>query len=112
MIDYDNKDKFTEFLEANRETSKAFPTLTMNKPFDLSPREFDSLKKITLSFESYEKFWLMYHNTTKELFLGDINTGGHGAQWRIVKIYRSQILTNQKEMHNWYENWAYKMWLL
>lgn len=111
MKDIDNKQAFIDYLEDLPEKGNAYPDLQYDVPYDISPKEFIKLNTGTISFDGYDKFYLLFHPDTNEVFLGDMNLGGHGAMCRIVKIHREDLFTKQSLLKEWYEDYSRKMWM-
>jgi hypothetical protein len=110
MNDISNKQEFIEYLENHPEKGLAYPNIQYHKLHDISPNEFIKLKSWTISFDQYDKFLLLIHPDTDEIFLGDMNDGGHAVVCRIIKIHREDFFTKQSELKKWYDKRAWKMW--
>lgn len=82
-------------------------------PYDVSVADYLALDRLELRFRHYAQnpLVLQFSQETHELFLGDMNEGGHAVRCRLVKVTREDILHNSREMLTWLENRAEKMWL-
>lgn len=109
-MNFNDRTEFLEFLRNNPEDGSAFEGIEINKPYDLGFKDFDNLQRIYITFDKYENFCLFFHPETKELLLGDVNTGGHAARCRVVKIERDTIFSSPDSVKKWYDRWAWEMW--
>jgi len=105
-----NKTDFIDYLAQNNETGQAYLDLIIGKPYDISPNEFTKLESFTITFDNFDKFYILRHKLTNELFLGDMNLGGHGARCRIIKVERDDFFNKSAELIIWYDNWSSKIW--
>lgn len=105
-----NQHEFRLFLNAHPENGNAYPDCKLNMPYDIPFTEFKLLEKVTITFNNYREFYLFKHPITNEIFLGDLNLGGHVARCRLIKITRSSIFEQPNDLLEWYENYSKKMW--
>ncbi len=101
---------FLNYLSLTKKT-KPFYVKAYYKPTDISIADYKKLSILELSFDNYNKLDVLHNKFTTELFLGDINLGGHGAKCRIVKIKLADLLEKPKSILDWYANYAEKIWL-
>jgi hypothetical protein len=110
MRKFNTKDDFIEFLAKRPEKGKLFNDIDLNSPYDLSFQDYDLFEALAITFDKYKNFHLLIHPKTNELVLGNINTAGHTARCRIVKIERNDIFNRPESIRNWYDNWAWEIW--
>ncbi len=109
MIDLKKKE-FIEYLAQNEESGQAFKDQAINQPYDISPNEFSELDSLTITFDTFDKFYILRHLLTNEIFLGDMNIGGHAARSRIIKVNRDDFFSQPEKLKKWYNNYSFKIW--
>jgi len=102
--DFTDKQEFIEFLDSHPKKGDAYPDLQYDIPQRVHPDDYFRLNTCTISFDGYNKFRLGMHPETNELFLADMNDGGHATLFGIIKIHREDIFTRQSWMKEWYDN--------
>jgi hypothetical protein len=110
IMNITGKQAFIEFLNDHPEKGVAYPDIVYNTVYDISINAFIKLPYLKISFEEYEQFLLVMHPDTNELFLGDMNDGGHATRCRIIKIHRDDLFTKQAGLKKWHDNRAWEMW--
>lgn len=73
-------------------------------------QEWDKFDKLQLSFDPYDRLFLLVHPDTKRLYLGDVNLGGHLPRARIVEISRSDLIERPNYIKSWYLSHSEKFW--
>lgn len=109
-MNFNTKEAFTDHLNNLPEKGSAYPDIVYDELYDVSPGELIKLNRCKISFEEYDQFLVFVHPDTNEVFLGDMNDGGHAVRCRLIKIHREDLFTKQASMNQWYENRAWKMW--
>lgn len=111
-LTFKTQDDFLDFLATYPETGQLFPDMTLNTPYDIRVKAFLALDWLVLCFGQYAQnpLQLKFSKQTHELFIVDMNEGGHVVRCRLVKISRDDILENSNDMLAWVENHAWKMW--
>jgi hypothetical protein len=104
---------FKEFDLNHIEKGTLYKEIEVDSPFDLSVNDFLNLEWLILSFGYYSnnKVALKFERTTNELFIGDMNNGGHTTKCRIIKIRREDIYDSSEKLIEWTKNHCFKMWM-
>lgn len=112
MKNFSNKSDFHKFLTDNPESGELIKGMEHNIPYNFPIKGFLQMEWLALSFESYRDqiINVKFSPKTGEIFIADMNNGGHAAQCRILKPYRDTFFTYPGEMISWTTNRAYKLW--
>jgi len=112
-IQFNNREEFETFDRASPERGLEFGEVEFYIPIDLSIKAFMDLQWVEVSFEPYDQnsLFLKFSSKTNELFIGDMNDGGHVPRCRVMRIPRQDIYSNSDKLIYWTENRAYKLWL-
>lgn len=104
--------EFKKFDLNHIENGTLYKELKLDTPFDIGINDFLKLEWIILSFGNYSdnKVALKFSKTTNELFIGDMNDGGHVPKCRIIKILRKDIYNSSEKLIEWTKNRSYNMW--
>lgn len=106
-----DEQEFRCFLESHPEADHYFTSYnTHYQLLDVRDVEYFNLEQILLDFKPFKQFYLLRNPLDNHLYLGDINLGGHGARFRIMRIRREDLFTNLEELNSWYDNFSEKMW--
>lgn len=110
--EFTSEREFKKFDLNHIEKGTLYKELKLDTPFDISIKDFLKLEWIILSFGNYSdnKVALKFSKTTNELFIGDMNDGGHVPKCRIIKILRKDIYNSSEKLIEWTKNRSYKMW--
>jgi hypothetical protein len=106
-----DEQEFRSFLESHPEVEHPLmPSNALYQPLDVGNVEYFNLEQIILNFEPFKQFYLLRHPINNHLYLGDVNLGGHGGRFRIMRIRREDLFTNLVELNSWYDNFLERMW--
>lgn len=105
--------EFKIFEQKHLESGVLFKKIKSEIPFDIKIKDFQELEWIIISFGEYSenKITLKFSKKTNELFIADMNDGGHVPKCRIIKFCRKDIYEKSLKLIEWTENRSYKMWL-
>ena len=105
-------DEFKVFDTNYPEKGALIPKMVYDVPYDYNINEFLKLEWMILSFEQFEndQVSVKYSESTGEIFLADMNDGGHVPRCRLVKVNRSKFYNDQAEIIEWNINRGSKFW--
>jgi len=104
--------EFQQFEEQHPPKGFLFQGINKGILYDISTTDFNKLVWLQLDFGAYKEaeFHIAFSEDTYEFFVADMNTAGHGARCRIIKIDREKIYTSSEELIAWNDDWARQMW--
>lgn len=104
--------EFQRFDKEHPEKGELIANMQYDKPYDYGINDFLKLEWIILSFGSFknERVCIKYSETTGEIFLADMNDGGHATRCRLVKVERRKFYNNQEELIVWTVNRGAEFW--
>ena len=101
--------EFNKIIKSEKELEDYFKfkneiksVLTSDLPFEeylkIEQSEYDTLNVLTLCYGIYNKFQISVCPYSFKTYLANINLGGHGPLYQLIRINRQDIFTNPEKL--------------